>query len=43
MKAIQGIIMAGALVLALTTNVFAQTNLQFTGVSTTDEGAIRLS
>ena len=35
--------MAGALVLALTTNVFAQTNLQFTGVSTTDEGAIRLS
>jgi hypothetical protein len=43
MKAIQRIIMAGALVSALTTNVFAQTNLQFTGVSTTDEGAIRLS
>jgi hypothetical protein len=35
--------MAGALVLVLTTNVFAQTNLQFTGVSATDEGAIRLS
>ncbi len=43
MKAIQGIIMAGALVLALTTNVVAQTNLHFTAATATDEGAIRLS
>ena len=35
--------MAGALVLALTTNVFAQTNLHFTAATATDEGAIRLS
>jgi hypothetical protein len=42
MKAIQRIIMAGALVLALTTNVFAQNTLQFTGVSATSEKAIQL-
>ncbi len=35
--------MAGALVLALTINVFAQTNLQFTAVAVTDEQAIRLT
>jgi hypothetical protein len=35
--------MAGALVLALTTNGFAQTNLQFTAVAQTDEQAIRLT
>jgi len=45
MKTVQKIIMAGALVLALTTNVFAQinTNLQFTAVTVTDEHAIRLT
>jgi hypothetical protein len=37
------IIMAGALVLALTINVFAQNTLQFTGVSTTPEKAIHLA
>jgi len=42
-KTIQGIIMAGVLVLALTTNGFAQTNLHFIGVSQTDEQAIRLT
>jgi hypothetical protein len=42
-KIIPKIIMAGALVLALTTNVFAQTNLHFIGVSQTDEQAIRLT
>lgn len=36
-------VMVGALVLALTTNVFAQTNLQFTAVAQTDEQAIRLT
>jgi Family of unknown function (DUF6345) len=45
MKTVQKIIMVGALVLALTTNLFAQTNtnLQFTAVSVTDEHAIRLT
>ena len=35
--------MASALVLALTVNVFAQTNLQFTAVAVTDEHAILLN
>ena len=44
MKIVQKIIMASALVLALTIiNGFAQTNLQFTSVSVTDEGAIHLA
>jgi hypothetical protein len=34
--------MAGALAWALTTNTFAQTNLEFTSVNATDEGAIQL-
>ena len=42
MKAIQRTIMAGALTLALTTNVYAQNTLQFTGVSATSEKAIQL-
>lgn len=44
MKTIQGkIIMAGALVLALAINGLAQTNLQFTAATSTDEQAIRLT
>ncbi|MGH7990741.1 MAG: hypothetical protein ACREDS_11210 [Limisphaerales bacterium] len=42
MKIIPKIIMAGALGLGLTINGLAQTNLQFTSVSRTDEGAIQL-
>ncbi len=42
MKIIQKIIMVGALVLALTINAIAQTNLQFTSVNVTDEKAIQL-
>jgi len=34
--------MAGALVLTLSTNIFAQTNLQFIGANITGEGAIQL-
>jgi hypothetical protein len=43
MKTTQRIIMVGALMLALTTNLFAQidTNLQFTGINATVEGAIQ--
>jgi hypothetical protein len=45
MKTIPKIIMAGALVWAFTTNLFAliNTNLQFTAVAATDEHAIRLT
>lgn len=43
MKKVQEIVMVSALVLALATNAFAQTNLQFTAASATDEGAIRLT
>jgi hypothetical protein len=42
MKTIQKIIMVGALVLALTINVFAQNALQFTGVNATPEKTIQL-
>ncbi len=42
MKTIPKIIMVGALVMALTTTVFAQNTLQFTGVSVTSEKAIQL-
>src|SRR5665213_313289 len=42
MKTTQKKIMAGALVLALSTNVFAQTNLHFTSINRTDEGAMQL-
>ena len=42
MKTIQKIIMADALALALAMNAFAQTNLQFTAVKVTDEGAMQL-
>lgn len=41
MKTIRKGIMAGALVLALVTNIFAQTNLQFTSINVTDEGAVQ--
>jgi FlgD Ig-like domain/Bacterial Ig domain len=42
MKTILKIIMGSALVLALTLNVFAQTNIQFTSVNVTPENAIQL-
>jgi hypothetical protein len=42
MKARQGKIMVSALVLALATNAFAQTNLQFTGINATVENAIQM-
>ena len=42
MKIIPKIVMAGALVLPLATNGLAQTNLQFTAATSTDEQAIRL-
>jgi hypothetical protein len=42
MKTIPKIIMAGALVLALTINTFAQNTLQFTSVNATPENAIQL-
>src|SRR5665213_297126 len=42
MNTILKIIMAGALVLTLSTNIFAQTNLQFIGANITGEGAIQL-
>src|ERR1035441_8471275 len=43
MKIIPKTIMGSALVLALATNVFAQTNLQFIAATSTDEQAIRLT
>jgi len=43
MKTAQKVIVVGALVSALATNATAQTNLQFTGVSATGEGAIRIA
>lgn len=43
MKTVRKVIMVSALVLALAINAFAQTNLQFTAATATDEQAIRLA